>query len=68
MIRVATHFAPTFTLRPFITLKAWMELSRQRKALAALDEAGLKDIGVSKTIAEQEATRVFWDAPDHWSK
>ena len=39
----------------------WQELARQRQALAALDDHMLKDIGLSRADARQEADRPFWD-------
>ena len=42
-------------------------LARQRRALARLDDAALEDIGLSRSDAETEAQRPFWDAPAHWS-
>jgi len=41
-------------------------LARQRRDLAALDDKMLRDIGVTRSQAMQEATRPFWDAPRHW--
>jgi len=44
----------------------YIDLYRQRRALAALDTARLTDIGLSRQDAEVEAGRAFWDAPVHW--
>jgi uncharacterized protein YjiS (DUF1127 family) len=45
----------------------WHELSRQRRALLALNERMLKDIGISRGEAEREARRPFWsDGVDPW--
>ena len=45
----------------------WHELARQRQALAALDDHMLKDIGLSRADARQEADRPFWDdGGDPW--
>jgi uncharacterized protein YjiS (DUF1127 family) len=38
----------------------WHELARQRRALLALDDRMLKDIGISRAEAEGEACRPFW--------
>lgn len=43
-----------------------ISLRRQRRALAALDSRALEDIGVTKDMAQKEASKWFWDAPDHW--
>ncbi|WP_313514800.1 DUF1127 domain-containing protein [Pseudomonas sp.] len=38
----------------------WHELSVQRRRLAGLGEAELKDIGFSRADVEQEIQRPFW--------
>ena len=45
---------------------AWTELRRQRRALARLTPAQLRDIGLDSEAAAAEAARAFWDAPRHW--
>lgn len=47
-------------------LLALLSLSRQRHALAGLDDHQLADIGVTRAEAEAEAGRALWDAPAHW--
>ena len=44
----------------FLRVLQWHELARQRRALLALDEHMLKDIGISRADAEREARRPFW--------
>ena len=44
-------------------LKRWHELARQRRHLASLSDAALKDIGLSRADALQEVERPFWDDP-----
>ncbi len=41
-------------------------LRRSRGRLAALDDHLLRDIGLSREAALQEAARKDWDAPEHW--
>ena len=41
---------------------------RQRRKLADLDDAALRDIGLTRSEAEAEARRRFWDAPGHWQR
>jgi uncharacterized protein YjiS (DUF1127 family) len=43
--------------------KRWHELAEQRRRLAALGDAALKDIGLSRADALQEVERPFWDDP-----
>jgi uncharacterized protein YjiS (DUF1127 family) len=44
-------------------LKRWWQLAEQRRQLAQLGDAQLKDIGLSRADALQEAERPFWDDP-----
>lgn len=46
----------------------WLEISRQRRHLAALDDRMLKDIGLSRATAEKEANRRFWDLPERYGR
>lgn len=41
---------------------------RQRRALAQLDAAALKDIGVTQGEAVQESLKPVWNAPQHWTR
>lgn len=52
-----------WSLRGFLQLRA---LHRQRQQLAKLDDAALRDIGITRSEALAEASRPFWDAPPHW--
>lgn len=42
------------------TLHAWAERQRGRRALASLDEANLRDIGITRADAVFEASKPFW--------
>ena len=42
------------------TFGLWCARSRQRRALADLDDRLLKDIGVSRSAAAREAAKPFW--------
>lgn len=41
-------------------------LRRQRRDLSRLNDALLKDIGITRAQADAESIRPFWDAPTHW--
>lgn len=41
-------------------LLTWNRRARERHLLAALDEARLKDIGISRADVEREAAKPFW--------
>ncbi|WP_254796875.1 DUF1127 domain-containing protein [Sulfitobacter albidus] len=50
----------------FPGLAALIRLQRSRAALARLDAAALRDIGITPDEARAEARRPIWDAPAHW--
>ena len=39
---------------------AWTEVARQRRALLALSDDMLKDIGISRAQADTEGSKPFW--------
>ena len=43
-------------------IRMWLERSRQRRALAGLDDRLLSDIGVTLEQARREAAKPFWSA------
>ena len=45
--------------------RAWA-IRRNRQRLLQLDDAALKDIGITRSEALAEARRSFWDAPETW--
>jgi uncharacterized protein YjiS (DUF1127 family) len=52
-------------VRPRLTavlarLRDWYSVYRQRRALLRLDDAMLKDIGISRVDALQEGNKPFW--------
>jgi len=56
--------------RPFTSLRAvarqlrrWWQLADERRRLACLDDAALKDLGLSRADVQQETERPFWDDP-----
>ncbi len=51
-----------------ILARLWqgMALRQQRRALARLDAAQLRDIGRTHDEAQAEARRPVWDVPAHW--
>ncbi len=57
-------------LRPLVVLRLiggqlyrWWQLAEQRRRLAMLDDAALKDLGLSRADVIQESERPFWDDP-----
>lgn len=44
-------------------IRRWQQLAKQRRQLASLNEAALKDIGLSRADVYRESERPFWDDP-----
>ncbi|MEO1328213.1 MAG: DUF1127 domain-containing protein [Pseudomonadota bacterium] len=44
-------------------VERWSAVAAERRALAAADDAMLKDIGLSRADVVAEASRPFWDLP-----
>ncbi len=44
-------------------VKRWNELAAQRRLLASMPDATLRDLGLSRADLEQEVERPFWDDP-----
>jgi len=65
---IAKPAAPGFSLRAAVVrvagrLLRWYQLGQQRHQLAALSDAALKDIGLSRADTFKESDRPFWDDP-----
>ncbi|MCZ0813337.1 MAG: DUF1127 domain-containing protein [Pseudomonadota bacterium] len=48
------------------SLRDLLALHRQRRQLARLDAAALRDIGLDPHSAGAESRRPLWDVPRHW--
>ena len=44
-------------------LRRWWQLAAERRQLAHLDDAALKDMGLTRGDVYAESTRPFWDDP-----
>ena len=49
-----------FWLGATTLLEGWAERRRQRRALLALSDHQLKDLGISRREAEREGSKPFW--------
>ncbi len=47
-------------------LSSFFAVARQRAQLAQLDANQLRDLGLTRHEADQEASRPFWDVPASW--
>ncbi|MEZ5817281.1 MAG: DUF1127 domain-containing protein [Hyphomicrobiaceae bacterium] len=60
---------PAQTVSPWLKarrfLQAALSVAGERRRLAALDDRMLKDIGLSRSLAEREVARDFFDVPGH---
>lgn len=52
--------------RTKLSLLSWLSLWRTRRQLAELTDAQLRDIGLTRSEAEVETKRAYWDAPCNW--
>ena len=54
-------YHPFLPMRATLSLVArWIERSRQRDALAGLEDRMLRDIGISRVDAARECEKPFW--------
>jgi uncharacterized protein YjiS (DUF1127 family) len=51
---------------PLRRLLRGIAMGRSRHRLGELDDHLLRDIGLTRDQARQEADRASWDAPSHW--
>ena len=57
----ASRPAPRLSLRPLLdTVFLWITLARSRRDLATLDDRALRDVGIDRATAAEEASKPFW--------
>ena len=49
--------------RAWRQVRRWQQLAAERRQLASLSDAALKDMGFSRGDVQQESERPFWDDP-----
>ncbi len=49
-------------------LRLMLQVASERRALARLDAAQLRDLGLTRDEAAAEASRPAWDAPANWTR
>ena len=66
VLAAGSAFAAAGYRKSLISAVKLLELSRTRRQLGDLDDHILKDIGIDRARAEQEAKRPIWDVPASW--
>ncbi len=59
------RLTPKRWLRVVHYFQTCLAVARQRQQLLELDDRMLEDIGISRIDARREASRHFWDIPEH---
>lgn len=49
--------------KPVAQVRRWQQLAHERQLLASLNDAALKDLGLSRSEVFSEIQRPFWDDP-----
>ena len=57
----AHHSSRGRTPRFFPRIRKWMQVARERRHLASLNDRALSDLGLSRVDVMQEYGRSFWD-------
>ena len=65
-LAIVPPFARSLRLSPLAKFRTLVALRRSRQDLAELPDHLIRDIGLTREAVVAEATRPFWDAPDHW--
>ncbi|MFK7876608.1 MAG: DUF1127 domain-containing protein [Paracoccaceae bacterium] len=63
----STTMAPS-RVNLFAFARTAAAVRRQRAALKRLEDSELVDLGISRTDADAEANRPFWDVPNTWRR
>ena len=58
---VASEERVAWWRRAWRRIRRWHQLARQRRQLASLSDAALKDIGYGRADIWMESNRPFWD-------
>ncbi len=59
-VKPPSVFFPSWAKRMMALLLAWSARSRQRRALEALNDAALRDIGLIRSDVHREISKTFW--------
>ena len=49
--------------RIHLPVQSWLQVMRERRALAGLSDGQLLDVGIDEGSAKAESARPFWDLP-----
>jgi uncharacterized protein YjiS (DUF1127 family) len=64
---IASRFIGSFSRASRVSFMGYLDLYRQRRTLASLDDNMLKDLGITRYQAMVEADRPIWDTPENWN-
>ncbi len=65
-LTTASHTCRPVRTSRLAAVKRLFAVWRQRRALERLDDAALKDLGLTRDQVDREVRRPIWDAPETW--
>ena len=60
MANISLHYTSQATLAGTVAAFGWRERAKQRRELANLDYRTMRDLGISPTDVQFEASKPFW--------
>lgn len=60
---LAGAYAVSSSTGALSTIRAWLQVRRERAALSQLDARSLEDMGLTHADVARETARPFWDVP-----
>jgi|TARA_R110000744_G_scaffold64950_7_gene133510 uncharacterized protein YjiS (DUF1127 family) len=60
-LKIVRNRLQALAFKAWLKLRRWQQVSYERRLLLTMSDAQMKDIGVSRAEAMNEAVRPFWD-------
>tara|TARA_R110002111_G_scaffold60179_1_gene100729 strand:- start:2669 stop:2917 length:249 start_codon:yes stop_codon:yes gene_type:complete len=60
-LKIVRNRLQALAFKAWLKLRRWQRVSYERRLLLTMSDAQMKDIGVSRAEAMNEAVRPFWD-------